>query len=56
VTLLGSVLDGGRPCRGGDTDALTVFKSTGYAALDVAAVRVAYAVALERDWGVRVDL
>ncbi|MGX9890476.1 ornithine cyclodeaminase family protein [Streptomyces sp. NPDC002276] len=56
VTLLGSVLDGGHPGRGGATDALTVFKSTGHAALDVAAVRVAYDVALERGWGVRVDL
>lgn len=56
VTLLGSVLDGGHPGRGGDTDALTVFKSTGHAALDVAAVRVACDVALERGWGVRVDL
>jgi alanine dehydrogenase len=56
LTLLGSVLDGTRPGRGGDTDALTVFKSTGHAALDVAAVRVAYEVALEQGWGVRVDL
>ncbi|MEV0736759.1 ornithine cyclodeaminase family protein [Streptomyces sp. NPDC050549] len=56
VTLLGSVLDGGHPGRGGDTDALTVFKSTGHAALDVAAVRVAYNAALEQGWGVRVDL
>ncbi|MEU9387268.1 ornithine cyclodeaminase family protein, partial [Streptomyces sp. NPDC048279] len=56
LTLLGSVLDGTRPGRDGDTDALTVFKSTGHAALDVAAVRVAYEVALEQGWGVRVDL
>ncbi|MFJ2157110.1 ornithine cyclodeaminase family protein [Streptomyces sp. NPDC087856] len=56
VTLLGSVLDGTHPGRDGDTDALTVFKSTGHAALDVAAVRIAYDVALERGWGVHVDL
>ncbi len=56
VTLLGSVLDGIQPGRDGDTDALTVFKSTGHAALDVAAVRVAYDVALEQGWGVHVDL
>ncbi|MEV7320627.1 ornithine cyclodeaminase family protein [Streptomyces sp. NPDC093970] len=56
VTLLGSVLDGTRPGRGGDAEAVTVFKSTGHAALDVAAVRVAYDVAVEQGWGVRVDL
>ncbi|MGW4906112.1 ornithine cyclodeaminase family protein [Streptomyces sp. NPDC004270] len=56
VTLLGSVLAGDHPGRGGDTDTLTVFKSTGHAALDVAAVRVAYDVALAQGWGVRVDL
>ncbi|MGW5655591.1 ornithine cyclodeaminase family protein [Streptomyces humi] len=56
VTLLGSVLAGDRPGRGGDTRALTVFKSTGHAALDVAAVRVAYDAALARGLGIRVDL
>ncbi|MEU9448870.1 ornithine cyclodeaminase family protein [Streptomyces sp. NPDC048277] len=56
VTLLGSVLAGDHPGRGGDTGALTLFKSTGHAALDVAAVRVAHDVAGARGWGVRVDL
>lgn len=43
VTLLGAVLDGTHPGRGaGDADGgLTVFKSTGHAALDVAAASVA---------------
>ncbi|MEU9276957.1 NAD(P)-binding domain-containing protein [Streptomyces sp. NPDC048342] len=56
VTLLGSVLAGDHPGRGGDTEALTVFKSTGHAALDVAAVRVAYDTARARGLGMRVDL
>ncbi|MGW1622792.1 ornithine cyclodeaminase family protein [Streptomyces sp. NPDC002172] len=56
LALLGSVLAGDHPGRDGDTGALTVFKSTGHAALDVAAVRVAYDAARARGLGVRVDL
>lgn len=41
VALLGAVLAGADPGRGGDADGLTVFKSTGHAALDVAAAAVA---------------
>jgi ornithine cyclodeaminase/alanine dehydrogenase-like protein (mu-crystallin family) len=44
VTLLGSVLAGDHPGRR-DGAELTVFKSTGHAALDVAAAAVAYASA-----------
>ncbi|WP_236653246.1 NAD(P)-binding domain-containing protein [Streptacidiphilus melanogenes] len=44
VTLLGSVLSGSHPGRR-DAAELTVFKSTGHAALDVAAASVAYASA-----------
>ena len=46
VTLLGAVLDGTHPGRGagdGARSGLTVFKSTGHAALDVAAAAVAIA-------------
>lgn len=42
VTLLGSVLAGAHPGRRSERE-LTVFKSTGHAALDVAAAAVAYA-------------
>ncbi|MFE0515550.1 ornithine cyclodeaminase family protein [Streptomyces sp. NPDC058964] len=56
VTLLGSVLAGDHPGRGADSGALTVFKSTGHAALDVAAARVAFDVARAQGWGVTVDL
>jgi ornithine cyclodeaminase/alanine dehydrogenase-like protein (mu-crystallin family) len=46
ITLLGNVLDGTHPGRGATgADGLTVFKSTGHAALDVAAARVAVAAA-----------
>ncbi|SEL47194.1 hypothetical protein [Streptacidiphilus jiangxiensis] len=48
VTLLGSVLDGTHPGRRDDAE-LTVFKSTGHAALDVAAAAVAYASAHRSD-------
>jgi ornithine cyclodeaminase/alanine dehydrogenase-like protein (mu-crystallin family) len=44
VTLLGTVLAGDHPGRR-DAEELTVFKSTGHAALDVAAAAVAYASA-----------
>jgi alanine dehydrogenase len=55
VTLLGRVLSGDHPGRR-DDDELTLFKSTGHAALDVAAAHVAHAVARERDWGTRIAL
>ncbi|OIJ64283.1 ornithine cyclodeaminase family protein [Streptomyces mangrovisoli] len=54
VTLLGSVLAGDHPGR--DGAGLTLFKSTGHAALDVAAARVAHDVARARGWGIGVDL
>lgn len=55
VALIGSVLDGSHPvCRG--TAGITAFKSTGHAALDVAAAAVAYRSARERRLGFRVDL
>lgn len=47
VTLLGSVLAGDHPGRR-DPAGLTVFKSTGHAALDVAAAHVVHAVATAR--------
>lgn len=47
VTLLGSVLAGDHPGRQ-DPAGLTVFKSTGHAALDVAAAHVVHAVATGR--------
>jgi len=50
VTLLGAVLAGDRPGRS-EAGQLTVFKSTGHAALDVAAASVAHAVARERGLG-----
>ncbi|MEU1039132.1 ornithine cyclodeaminase family protein [Streptomyces sp. NPDC005551] len=55
VTLLGSVLSGDHPGRRSGTE-LTVFKSTGHAALDVAAAHVAHAVARAEGWGTLVDL
>ncbi|MFG2640152.1 hypothetical protein ACGFYP_04135 [Streptomyces sp. NPDC048370] len=54
VTLLGSVLGGDHPGRR-DAEEITVFKSTGHAALDVAAAHVAYSVATARGWGIRVE-
>jgi ornithine cyclodeaminase len=57
VGLLGTVLAGGRPRPGaGDRPALTVFKSTGHAALDVAAASVVYARARELGLGSHLDL
>ncbi|WP_336207216.1 ornithine cyclodeaminase family protein [Nonomuraea sp. LPB2021202275-12-8] len=53
--LIGAVLDGGHPGRR-TAEELTVFKSTGHAALDVAAASVAYRVARERGLGLSVDL
>ncbi|MFG3582783.1 ornithine cyclodeaminase family protein [Streptomyces sp. NPDC047990] len=55
VTLLGQVLAGERPGRR-SADELTVFKSTGHAALDVAAAHVVHTVASAAGWGTRVDL
>ncbi|MEU9999147.1 ornithine cyclodeaminase family protein [Streptomyces sp. NPDC050848] len=55
VTLLGSVLGGDHPGRR-DAEEITVFKSTGHAALDVAAAHVAYSVATARGWGMRVEM
>ena len=50
VTLLGAVLAGDRPGRS-EAGQLTVFKSTGHAALDIAAASVVHAVARERGLG-----
>jgi alanine dehydrogenase len=55
VTLLGSVLDGRHPGRREPSE-LTVFKSTGHAALDVAAATVAYDFALTHGTGSTVCL
>ncbi|MET9902339.1 ornithine cyclodeaminase family protein [Streptomyces sp. NPDC006446] len=55
VTLLGSVLAGAHPGRR-DAGELTVFKSTGHAALDVAAAHVAHAVARAEAWGTRIAM
>ncbi|MFI2301390.1 ornithine cyclodeaminase family protein [Actinacidiphila glaucinigra] len=55
VVLLGSVLAGDHPGRGGG-DGLTLFKSTGHAALDVAAAHVVHAVARAEGLGTTVDL
>ena len=55
MTLLGSVLGGEHPGRR-DEDELTLFKSTGHAALDVAAAHVADAVARAEAWGTRITL
>ncbi|MEU4083893.1 ornithine cyclodeaminase family protein [Streptomyces aureus] len=55
VTLLGSVLGGDHPGRRRDEE-ITLFKSTGHAALDVAAAHVADAVARAHGWGTRVAL
>ncbi|GAA2206795.1 ornithine cyclodeaminase [Nonomuraea monospora] len=53
--LIGAVLDGSDQGRG-SAEELTLFKSTGHAALDVAAASVAYRVARERGLGFTVDL
>jgi ornithine cyclodeaminase/alanine dehydrogenase-like protein (mu-crystallin family) len=55
VTLLGPVLAGTHPGRRDDAE-LTLFKSTGHAALDVAAAHVADAVARAEGWGTRLTL
>ena len=55
LTLLGSVLAGDVPGRR-SPDELTLFKSTGHAALDVAAASVAYRTALALGLGSAVDL
>ncbi|MEU3792829.1 NAD(P)-binding domain-containing protein [Streptomyces fructofermentans] len=55
VTLLGSVLGGDLPGRP-DEERITLFKSTGHAALDVAAAHVAHAVATSRGWGTLLDM
>jgi alanine dehydrogenase len=54
VALLGSVLDGRHPGRRHATE-LTVFKSTGHAALDVAAAAVAHAWAVAFGVGAELD-
>ncbi|WP_406312902.1 ornithine cyclodeaminase family protein [Streptosporangium sp. NBC_01639] len=55
ASLIGAVLDGGHPGRR-LAEEMTIFKSTGHAALDVAAASVAYQVARERGLGFSVDL
>ncbi|TDD76236.1 ornithine cyclodeaminase family protein [Actinomadura darangshiensis] len=55
ATLIGAVLDGRHPGRRSPAD-LTLFKSTGHAALDVAAAAVAYKQAREHGLGITVDL
>ncbi|BCJ74820.1 delta(1)-pyrroline-2-carboxylate reductase [Catellatospora sp. IY07-71] len=55
VTLLGAVLDGRHPGRV-DRGGLTVFKSTGHGALDVAAASVVHAWARDQGVGTAVDL
>jgi ornithine cyclodeaminase/alanine dehydrogenase-like protein (mu-crystallin family) len=55
ANLIGAVLDGQHPGRR-SAEELTVFKSTGHAALDVAAASVAYQEARERGLGFTVDL
>lgn len=55
VTLIGAVLDGSHPGRT-SPDQLTLYKSTGHAALDVAAAAVVFARAQESGLGVNVDL
>lgn len=55
ATLIGTVLDGRHPGRRSPTE-LTLFKSTGHAALDVAAASIAYGEARNRALGLTVDL
>ncbi|MFB4307517.1 ornithine cyclodeaminase family protein [Actinomadura sp. GTD37] len=55
ATLIGAVLDGRHPGRRSAAEP-TLFKSTGHAALDVAAASVAYREARARGLGVTVDL
>lgn len=55
ITLLGSVLDGRHSGRRGPTE-LTVFKSTGHAALDVAAAAVVHDVARAHGMGTTLEM
>lgn len=55
ITLLGAVLDGAHPGRAG-RDRLTVFKSTGHGALDVAAASVVHAWARAEGVGATVEI
>ncbi|MFC1430095.1 ornithine cyclodeaminase family protein [Streptacidiphilus sp. N1-3] len=55
AVLLGAVLDGRHPGRRGPSE-LTVFKSTGHAALDVAAASVVHAYARAHGLGTAVDM
>lgn len=55
LTLLGAVLGGSVPGRRSE-DKLTVFKSTGHAALDIAAAAVALERARARGLGVEIDI
>lgn len=55
VILVGSVIDGVRPGRSSAAD-LTVFKSTGHAALDVAAAHTVYVEARRLGIGTAIDL
>ncbi|GAX57455.1 ornithine cyclodeaminase family protein [Streptomyces olivochromogenes] len=55
ITLLGSVLDGRHPGRREPTE-LTVFKSTGHAALDVAAAAVVHDVARAHGMGTTLEM
>ncbi|MFJ6086822.1 ornithine cyclodeaminase family protein [Streptomyces sp. NPDC092369] len=55
ITLLGSVLDGRHPGRRASTE-LTVLKSTGHAALDVAAAAVVHDVARAEGMGTRLEM
>ncbi|MFJ1606156.1 ornithine cyclodeaminase family protein [Streptomyces sp. NPDC088253] len=55
ITLLGSVLDRRHPGRRGPTE-LTVFKSTGHAALDVAAAAVVHDIARAHGMGTILEM
>lgn len=55
VALLGAVLNGSAPGRRSG-DELTVFKSTGHAALDIAAAAVALEQARSRRLGIEIDI
>ncbi|MEV7340215.1 NAD(P)-binding domain-containing protein [Streptomyces sp. NPDC093544] len=55
ITLLGSVLDGRSPGRR-EPNELTVFKSTGHAALDVAAAAVVHEVARAHGMGTTLEM
>ncbi|MFD4559862.1 hypothetical protein ACFWP5_37035 [Streptomyces sp. NPDC058469] len=55
ITLLGSVLDGRHPGRREPAE-LTVFKSTGHAALDVAAAAVVHDAARAHGMGTTLEM